>query len=100
MSGGKFSLNLSQLNNRHHFSSSVSFLKKNFFFLDLFKFQDRDFPGGPEVKAPCFHGRGVQFPSLVRKLRSHMLNGSAKNNNDNKNQKPINSSGGYINKLK
>ena len=33
----------------------------------------RDFPGGPAVKTLSFHCMGAQIPSLVRELRSCML---------------------------
>ena len=39
---------------------------------------DRDFPGGPAVKTPCFHCRGSGFDSLVGELRSCMPRGTAK----------------------
>ena len=44
----------------------------------------RDFPGGPVVKTPRFHCRGLGFNqgswilSLVRELRSHMPGSEAK----------------------
>ena len=38
----------------------------------------KEFPGSPVVKTPYFHCQGAQISSLVRELRSHMLQGVAK----------------------
>ena len=38
---------------------------------NVFIFKDeKDFPGGPVVKTPCFHYRGARVLSLVREIKS------------------------------
>ena len=40
--------------------------------------KEMDFPGCPVVKTVCFQCRGAQVQSLVRELRSHMVQCSKK----------------------
>ena len=42
------------------------------------KCKDRDFPGRPAVKTPCFHCRGHKFDPWSRELRSRVTHGVAK----------------------
>ena len=43
------------------------------------KNKNREFPGSPMVKSPCFQCMGLWVWSLVGELRSHMLCGTSKN---------------------
>ena len=36
------------------------------------KIEEREFPGGPAVRNPCFQGSGYGFDPLVGELKSHM----------------------------
>jgi len=36
------------------------------------KREERNFPGSPGIRTPCFPLQGVQVQSLARELRSHM----------------------------
>ena len=42
--------------------------------------RDGGFPDGPVVKTLHFYCRGAWAPSLVRELRTHMLQGELKKN--------------------
>ena len=46
------------------------------------------FHGGPVVKTPCFQCRGHGFWSLVRELRSYMLQSDEKIKNSVQGRKP------------
>ena len=50
----------------------------------LFKVTLLDFPGGPVVKTPRFHGKGAQVRPLVGKLRSRMPRSAARKTKTNK----------------
>jgi hypothetical protein len=43
-----------------------------------------EFPGGPVVRTPCFHRQRTWVQSLVRALRSHILQGRAKKDDKKK----------------
>ena len=42
-------------------------------------FKSKAFSGGPVVKTPALYCQGAWVQSLVRELRSHLLQGTAKN---------------------
>ena len=48
-----------------------------------------EFRGGLVVRTPCFHRQQTWVQSLVRELRSHILQGTAKNDNKKKKEKTI-----------
>ena len=43
-----------------------------------------EFPGDPVVRTPCFHRQRTWVQSLVRELRSHILQGRAKKDDKKK----------------